>query len=231
MKSGTDPDIFMTRVWHLAEQINSIGGSITMEKRADIILQGLPAEYDLIRYSDSAEGGYTLDKIESTARNIWYSHTKSGSTAVHRGHRGTARDAGMTATFNLASYNNRSSQHDREDSGYNNKLHVQCYNCHRMGHYQNKCPLLGQTSQQQRQQRQNGQQERQGRPPQRQSRQQGGHGRQQGQQGHRQGSNPNPRVTKWCSRHNTHLHSDAECKAQASERRAGGRPQYDRGHR
>ena len=104
MKSGTDPDIFMTRVWHLAEQINSIGGSITMDKRADIILQGLPAEYDLIRYSDSAEGGYTLDKIESTARNIWYSHTKSGSTAVHRGHRGTARDARMTATSNLASY-------------------------------------------------------------------------------------------------------------------------------
>ena len=37
MKTGTDPDIFITHVWHLAEQINFIGGNITEEKRADII--------------------------------------------------------------------------------------------------------------------------------------------------------------------------------------------------
>lgn len=81
MKSGTDPDIFITRVWYLAEQINFIGGSITASKCADIILQGLPAEYDLIRYCDSAEGGYDLAKIESTARNMWY--TRWESNVVH----------------------------------------------------------------------------------------------------------------------------------------------------
>lgn len=48
MKPGTDPDIFITRVSLLAEQINFIGGHITDAKRADIILQGLPREYDLI---------------------------------------------------------------------------------------------------------------------------------------------------------------------------------------
>lgn len=39
MQTGTDPDIFITHVWHLAEQIEFIGGTVTDEKRADIILQ------------------------------------------------------------------------------------------------------------------------------------------------------------------------------------------------
>lgn len=83
----------------LVEQINFIGGNVTAGKRADIILQGLPAEYDLIRYCDSADGGYDLAKIESTARNMWYTRTRSDGIDSGRGrHRSSARDASMIMT-------------------------------------------------------------------------------------------------------------------------------------
>lgn len=51
------------------------------------------------------------------------------------------------------------------------------------------------------------------------------------QRGRQKGSRPTPRTTKWCSLHNTHLHSDAECNAQATQRNAGGNPQAGRGQR
>ena len=182
MRTGTDPDIFITHVWHLAEQINFIGGNITQEKCADIILQGLPEEYELIRYSASADTGYDLDKITQTARNLWYSRTRTDGATSTRGHRSSARDAGMTATTD---HRSRQSQDVRNDSNY--KRGPQCYQCKRFGHVQRNCH--------------------QARPrPQHQQR--------------RQGPRSGTREPKWCSLHNTHLHSDSECRAQSAGRNA-----------
>lgn len=76
MRPGSDPDAFITRVLLLSEKIKDIGGSVTTAKQTDIILQGLPKEYDLIRYNASANGDeYDLEKISNTARNMWYSNT------------------------------------------------------------------------------------------------------------------------------------------------------------
>lgn len=103
MKTGTDPDIFFTHVWHLAKQVEFIGGTVTKTKRADIFLQGLPAEYGLKRYNASAVSGYDLDKIEQTARNLWNTRNRNNGTngtgMIHRGHRSSAGNTGFTATI------------------------------------------------------------------------------------------------------------------------------------
>ena len=96
MRTGTDPDIFITHVWHLAEQLRFIGGTVTDEKLGDIILQGLPAEYHLIRYHASSRNEYNdLADITQTARNMWYNRNrKDGAITSFKDRRGSARDAG-----------------------------------------------------------------------------------------------------------------------------------------
>lgn len=70
MKPGTDQDMFITRVWHLAEQLESVGEKVSDERRADIILQDLSAEYDLIRSNANADTSYDTEEISQTARKI-----------------------------------------------------------------------------------------------------------------------------------------------------------------
>ena len=41
MKPGTDPDIFISNIFLLADKIKDIGGNITRTKITDIVLQGL----------------------------------------------------------------------------------------------------------------------------------------------------------------------------------------------
>lgn len=188
MESGTDPDIFITKVWHLAEQIQFIGGSISEEKVGDIILQGLPREYGLIIYHADADDSYDMNKITNTARKLYYSRNRKQPPASERRHKDSARDSGMTATYE------HRQQRPQVRSGP-----VRCHECNEMGHIRPNCPkrVGGQRT--------------------------GGLSRAYPRQRPgRTSSRPitGQRTNKWCSLHNTHLHSDAECKAQAAGRTA-----------
>ena len=112
---------------------------MTDEKRADIVLQGLPSpEYDMIRYNAGADpGAYDLPKIVQIARNIWYNRNRNngagGSGAARRGHRSSARNAGFTATAASGNQGQSNGRYSREQ---------QCYHCHKLGHIKRDCPDL-----------------------------------------------------------------------------------------
>ena len=124
MKPGTDPDVFITKVLHLAEQIEFIGGVVPEERRTDIILQGLSSEYEMIRYSASADNSYNLEKISQTARNLWYNRSRNAKTGEHKS---SARDAGMTVITQPW----RSQSRDER---------VKCFECNEYGHRRADCP-------------------------------------------------------------------------------------------
>lgn len=176
MKPGSDPDVFITHVWHLSEQINSIGGHVTEMKQADIILHGLPVEYDLVRYNASASSDYDLEKIAGTARKLWYTRNRSDGFICAQEHRTSARNSGFVAATAGAG--------PTSDTNGDYKRRGKCYRCGKHGHIQRECTTKPRQQQyQQRQQR-------------------------------LQGSTAGGREQKWCSLHNTNLHSDAECRAQ-----------------
>ena len=191
MKSKTDPEIFITKVWHLAEQINFIGGHITVEKQADIVLRGLPSEYELIRYNASAMDGYDLRKISDTARKLWQNRDKNDND-----NSSSARDSGMAAI-----YENKSLR-GQDARGKYRKNGIQCHNCRKYGHIMRNCPEFDDNNT-----NNNGTRRYNNNQHSRSSR-----------EGRQEASRSRSRQQKWCSLHRTHLHDDSECFAQRNGR-------------
>ncbi|CAN0036856.1 unnamed protein product, partial [Sphacelaria rigidula] len=48
MSPGQDPDVFLTKVYELRDQLVYMGGPISDERVTDIVVEGLTDEYDRI---------------------------------------------------------------------------------------------------------------------------------------------------------------------------------------
>ena len=186
MKSSTDPDIFITDVWDLVHKLEDMGEPVSESRIADIILHGLPAEYDPLRLQADIDPEFDLSKIEHTARSMYISRRRAAGTHDRQErHQHSLRDSGMVATA------------VRPGSAQ-----VSCWGCGAEGHRRSECPLKHQNSN---------------------TSGAGSHTRNNKHRGRRSSqnsSNPSsrgqsrPREVKWCQLHNTHLHSNEECRAQ-----------------
>ena len=193
MEPNTDPEVFINKVWYLSEQINYIGGNITNTKRKDIVLNGLPDEYEILRFNAGIIGEYDLREISDAACKLWANWTRNDSEpTTKKHHKSSARDSGMTAI-----YMNNSPRGQRTRGKYKKK-DVQCYNCQKYGHMKRDCPERSTMNNT----RNDNNYRRSG----------------SSRNGRQDGARPRTRQQKWCSLHRTHLHDDSECFAQKNGR-------------
>ena len=75
MKEGGDPNIFLVEVRDMANKLYSLGEGMSDTGLADIVLQGLPPSYDQLRLMADMDSGFTVKKIEQTARNMYKSRS------------------------------------------------------------------------------------------------------------------------------------------------------------
>ncbi|CAN0109161.1 unnamed protein product, partial [Hapterophycus canaliculatus] len=97
MKEGADPDRVITDVWDLANKLECIGEGVTEARLAHIVLEGLPPSYDPLRLQADMDAGFTLSKIERTARNMYKSRSRSQQQQRRHQRDSHERKSGMVA--------------------------------------------------------------------------------------------------------------------------------------
>eukprot|EP00752_Nemacystus_decipiens_P006651 g5979.t1 len=118
MEEGSDPDIFFSKIDQLCDELEVMDESVSKHRKMDIIMSGMPAEYDLIRFQAMKDPEFSLEELQLTMRNMHM----NGFTKSTRNGRGTAMTAGLI-------------KHDRSK--------VKCHSCGMLGHYKNECTSAG----------------------------------------------------------------------------------------
>lgn len=161
---------------------------------ADIILHGLPAEYDPLRLQADMDSGFDLSKFDQTARSMYISRRRAAGVQDDQGrHQKHRRDSGMVSASAPAA---------RQGS-----TQVKCWVCGALGHRKSECcntcdPRAQNDSRgQNNHQTQNNNHRRFGRK--------------------NQATRPTGTDGEvWCQLHSTLLNSNEECLAQAAGQRA-----------
>ena len=122
MTPGQDPDIFLSRVYQLRDELENAGETVSEERLSDIVMiEGLTSDYDLINYNAECDPDLTVQSIETTIsmRNMCAKllarRVTSGSSH--------GRDSSLT----VASISNSSSKLP--------KFRGNCHTCGNCGHY------------------------------------------------------------------------------------------------
>ena len=118
MEEGPDPDIFFRKIDQLCEELEVVNEHVSQHRKMDIIMSGMPPEYELIRFQAMKDPEFSLEELQLTMRNMHM----NGYTTSKRNGRGTAMTAG-------------SMKHD--------KSKVKCHSCGKLGHYQYECTKTG----------------------------------------------------------------------------------------
>ena len=118
MEEGSDPDIFFRKIDQLCEELEVVDEHVSQHRKMDIIMSGMPPEYELIRFQAMKDPEFSLEELQLTMRNMHM----NGYTTSKRNGRGTAMTAG-------------SMKHD--------KSKVKCHSCGKLGHYQYECTKTG----------------------------------------------------------------------------------------
>ncbi|CAN0018277.1 unnamed protein product, partial [Sphacelaria rigidula] len=71
MSPGQDPDTFLSKVYQLRDELDNVGEAISEERLADIMIEGLTSEYDLIKYNAERDPDLSIQSIETTMRNMY----------------------------------------------------------------------------------------------------------------------------------------------------------------
>ncbi len=118
MEEGSDPDIFFSKIDQLCDELEVMDEHVSKHRKMDIIMSGMPAEYDLIRFQAMKDPEFSLEELQLTMRNMHM----NGFTRSKRSGRGTAMTAGFI-------------KHD--------KSKVKCHSCGKLGHYKSECTSVG----------------------------------------------------------------------------------------
>ena len=71
MKSGRDPTDFVAEVDDLRVRMEDMREQASDDLIEDVIFRGLPKEYDLLRQQSHSDRAFDLQKIKSTAVNMF----------------------------------------------------------------------------------------------------------------------------------------------------------------
>ncbi len=119
MEEGSDPDIFFSKIDQLCDELEVMDERVSKHRKMDIIMSGMPAEYDLIRFQAMKDPEFSLEELQLTMRNMHM----NGFTKSKRNGRGTAMSAGGLI------------KHD--------KSKVKCHSCGMLGHFKHECTRKG----------------------------------------------------------------------------------------
>ena len=120
MEEGSDPDIFFSKIDQLCDELEVMDERVSKHRKMDIIMSGMPAEYELIRFQAMKDPEFSLEELQLTMRNMHM----NGFTKSKRHGRGTAMSAGGGLI-----------KHD--------KSKVKCHSCGMLGHFKNECTKRG----------------------------------------------------------------------------------------
>eukprot|EP00903_Cladosiphon_okamuranus_P012172 g11418.t2 len=119
MEEGSDPDIFFSKIDQLCDELEVMDERVSKHRKMDVIMSGMPAEYDLIRFQAMKDPEFSLEELQLTMRNMHM----NGFTRSKRNGRGTAMSAGGLI------------KHDESK--------VKCHSCGMLGHFKHECTRKG----------------------------------------------------------------------------------------
>ena len=77
MKSDIDPDVFLSEVFQLRDELSDLGKVVSNERLATIILDALPEEmYTTIKLQSIRDPDLGLEEIISMTETIFINHSK-----------------------------------------------------------------------------------------------------------------------------------------------------------
>ncbi|CAN0059457.1 unnamed protein product, partial [Sphacelaria rigidula] len=94
MSPGQDPDVFLTKIYELRDQLVYMGEPISDDRLTDIVVEGLTDDHDRIKYDAERDPDFSIFDIEVTMRNMYSNRVPRG--ILSKGVRG--RDSAMIAT-------------------------------------------------------------------------------------------------------------------------------------
>ncbi|CAM9512073.1 unnamed protein product, partial [Sphacelaria rigidula] len=120
---GQDPDVFLTKMYELRDQLVYMGEPISDDRLTDTAVEGLTDEYDRIKYDAERDPDFSISDIEVTMKNMSSNRVVRG--ILSNGVRG--RDSAMIAASPPDSFTTPS------------RFAAKCYSCGRPGHVSRNC--------------------------------------------------------------------------------------------
>ncbi|CAM9980923.1 unnamed protein product, partial [Sphacelaria rigidula] len=128
MSQGEDPDVFLSNIYQIKDELNNMNESVSDERLTDIIIEGLADDYSQIKYDAERDPDLSLSQIESTMRNSYVNRLARGKSA----RKPVGRESAMYASSPLDSYSNSTLSHNK------------CFNCGKPGHISRNCRYMKQ---------------------------------------------------------------------------------------
>lgn len=126
MRSGEDPDIYISRVEDVTDKLRAAGEVVSEAKERHHLLKGFASVYDSVKVRVREKRDYPLAKIKQTMRNIYAEDLGSQPTRA-ASRKGSVRDFGMSAS------STSSTAAGKKDSK------PRCFSCGLRGHLKAVC--------------------------------------------------------------------------------------------
>ena len=129
MRSDIDPDVFLSEVFQLRDELNNLGETVTDERVTTIILDALPEEmYSTVKMQSVNYPDLELEEIIGRTKTVFLNHSKRSS--VPRRSKESYRKV-------------RSSGHEsRTDYVRESAMTLTCHNCKKPGYKKKYCKEL-----------------------------------------------------------------------------------------
>lgn len=124
MSQGGDPDIFLTHVYQLRDELMYMGEAVTDKPVTEVVIKGLTNDYTQIKYNAERDPDFSLMKIEiATTRTMLVNRLARGESVRNS----MGRESGMFASSPLGV------------SLRSTKSQNKTFNCGKLGHLVRYC--------------------------------------------------------------------------------------------
>ncbi|CAM9516495.1 unnamed protein product, partial [Sphacelaria rigidula] len=123
MSQGEDPDVFLSTLYQIEDEITNMNESVSDGRLAGIVTEGLTDDYSQIKYDAERDPDFSPSQIESTMRNLCINRPARGKSV----RKPVRRDSALIAASPV------------EYSGTKTVHQVRCFTCGTMGHQMREC--------------------------------------------------------------------------------------------